>query len=167
MHQKFFKYLFESGKILIHILYSPCTPSKCLNTSKPHIKFQGWFKVINIFLSAKKRLTLPVFMALRCPLGEEGFFTLVSTPPFSPYNLTHPQNIHNSTLSPSWKRHLGSKQPQPSGKSRRHFTLLHFPRQSNCLLAHFLSSFTSSPSLPPFCKCCGKSTMLRSPKVKV
>lgn len=145
MHQKFFKYLFESAKIPIHILYSP---SKCPNTSEPHIKFQGWFNVINIFLSAKKRLTLPVFMALRCPLGEEGFFTLVSTPPFSPYTLTHPQNIHNSTLSPSRKRHLGFK-PHPSGKSSQHFTLLHFPRQSNCLLVHLLSSFTSSSSFPP------------------
>lgn len=64
------------------------------------LNFWGNIKVINIFLSAKKRLAPHVFMALRYSSEKRAYYSpLFSTLPFSTFNHILHQNIYNSKLS--------------------------------------------------------------------
>lgn len=74
MYQKSFSYLSESGKIPVHLLY-PLPNAETLQNNIPH--FCGNFNVIIIFLSAKKRLALHVFMALIWTLKKWPYFSFL------------------------------------------------------------------------------------------
>lgn len=132
------------------MLYYPCTPSKGLNISKPHNQISGTaLKLLTFFYLPRRTGLLSLCSGSEMPpLGEEGLFTLVSTPLFSRSSLH--QNSCSSMLSPL-KRYLGFKQLQPPGKSCQHFSLLHFPSSLSAGLPpppFFLSLLPLSPFLP-------------------
>lgn len=155
MHQKIFKYLFESGKNPCTYVIFPWHPFQMPKHFRTTYQVSGVVvKLLTFFYLSRKVLAYLCSWLWDATLGKEGLLILVSTPPFSLYNLTYHISL-TSNWAPSQERHLRFKKPQPSGKSCQHFSLLHFPRQTNCLLAHFFSLLLH----PSFCKYCGKDTI--------
>lgn len=134
-------------KAPVRMLYASRTPSKCLNCPKQHTKFLWQLSVVPvIFLSAKKRLVLHVFLALRCPRGGNGL-------PLYRSILT--LQCHSSSQYPwVWTKHQREEAfwIEAALAASSHASIPHccpFPgKPSACLLMSSFSSFAFFPSFP-------------------
>ena len=90
MHQKIFKYLFESGKNPCTYVIFPWHPFQMPKHFRTTYQVSGVaVKLLIFFYLPRKGLAYLCSWLWDAALGKQGFIILVSTPPFSLYNLTY------------------------------------------------------------------------------